>query len=374
MRKVVKKLFYLIIGLFPKNNKKIVLESHPDFSDSAKVLYDYLIKKGKRKYKFIWLVDNPKKYNKLKLKNTKFINVYKPLSLKYIYHIITSKYLMFGNREIRWVDLKKQIVISLTHGIPIKSCKGKFPKEKTFNYLLATSKKTIPIIAGEYCAPIEKCFVADLPRNDLLFEKNDKVEELIKEYHKVIVWLPTYRKHKSANIIDSNKQTPIPLLSESELEKLNQKLSKNNDIMILKFHPAEDVSKFKNIGYTNIKILTQEEFNKLDIHLYSLLAYTDILITDYSSVSLDYILLNRPIGYVLDDIEEYKDNRGFCIENIDDVIAGHKIKNSKELFTFIDEVSKDIDNYKEKRKKVLNFYHQYQNQNICEIIAKKFDL
>jgi len=310
----------------------------------------------------------------LKLKNTKFINVYKPVSLRYIYHIITSKYLMFGNREIRWVDLNKQIVISLTHGIPIKSCKGMFPKTETFNYLLATSKNVIPIIANEYCASEEKCFIADLPRNDLLFQNNNQVEELLKDYRKVIVWLPTYKKHKNANITDIDRDSLIPLLNEEELNKLNKQLLKNNSLLILKFHPAEDVSKLKSQEYDNIRILTQEEFNKLDIHLYSLLAYTDALITDYSSVSLDYILLDRPIGYVLDDVKEYKDKRGFCVNNIEDVIAGCQIKSSRDLFAFIDEICKNIDNYKAKRTKVLDFYHDYKDKNICEIIAKKFDL
>lgn len=374
MRKIIKKLFYFIIGLFPKNNKKIVLESHPDFSDSSKVLYDYLQKNGKRKYKFIWLVDNPQKYKQLKLNNTKFININKPISLKYLYHVITSKYLMFCNREIRWIDLKKQIVISLTHGIPIKSCKGKFPKETTFNYLLATSEKEKTIIANEYCSPIEKCFVANLPRNDLLFEENHKVKTFLKDYQKVIVWLPTYRKHKNVDIIDSSKNNTIPLLSEKDLINLNKKLSQNKDILILKFHPAEDLSKFKSKEYSNIIIMSQEDLNKLNIHLYSLLAHTDALLTDYSSVSLDYILKDKPIGYVLDDINEYKNNRGFCIDDIEEVIAGQKIYTPRDLFNFIDDVSNGIDKYQTKRTKVKNYYHKYQKNNICKIIAEKFDL
>lgn len=372
MRNFIKKLFYFIIGIIPKNNKKIILESVPDFSDSSKVLYDYLKKNGKRKYKFIWLVDNPQKYDKLE--NTIFININKPASIKYLYHIVTSKYLMFCNREIRWIDLKKQVVISLTHGIPIKSCKGKFPKETTFNYLLATSEKEMPIIAGEYCAPIEKCFIADLPRNDLLFKKNKEVEKYLKGYRKVITWLPTYRKHKSAAIIDSNKKNIIPLLSEDDLIELNKKISKNNDILILKFHPAEDLTKFKFKQYSNIKIMSQADLNNLNIHLYSLLAYTDALLTDYSSVSLDYILKNKPIGYVLDDLDEYKTNRGFCIDDINKVIAGPKIKTKKELFKFIDDVSESKDNYQKDRDRVTNYYHKYKNNNICKIIADKFDL
>ena len=137
MRKIIKKIFYFVIGLIPKNKTKIVLESHPDFTDSAKALYDYLRTNGKRKYKYVWLVDNPKKHKKTK--DTIFININKPVSLKYIYHIATSKYLMFGNREIRWVDLKKQIVISLTHGLPFKKSRGLLPHDHTFNYLLSSS-------------------------------------------------------------------------------------------------------------------------------------------------------------------------------------------------------------------------------------------
>ena len=120
MRKIIKKLFYFMIGLLPKNKNKIVMESGPEFSDNAKALYDYLKKTRPNKYKYVWLVDNPDKYKKLNFKDTIFLDVNKPVSLKYILNIATSYYLFSGNREIRWVDLNKQKVINLTHGLPFK--------------------------------------------------------------------------------------------------------------------------------------------------------------------------------------------------------------------------------------------------------------
>lgn len=376
MRKVVKKIFYFIIGLFPKNKNKIVLESHPDFTDSAKAIYDYLQIYGKRKYKFIWLVDNPKKYNKLKLKNTKFINVYKPVSLRYIYHIITSKYLMFGNREIRWVDLNKQIVISLTHGLPFKKSRGLLPSEHTFNYLLSSSDKISPYMADEFIASVDKCIVTGLPRNDILFQKNKEVEELLHGYDKFIIWLPTYKKHKNVDIVDSKKYQDkvIPLFNESDLINLNTKLSKKNILLMLKFHPAQDLSSLKNIELSNIYLWKNEDLEKHNINLYSLLAYSDALITDYSSVGADYLLRDKPLAYVRDDMNEYEKNRGFCFEDIDKMSPGDKINTKEDFVSFIEDIIDNKDKYKRERKKILNFYHKYQNGTSCKVLIDYFNL
>ena len=62
MKNILKKILSFINGLIPKNKNKIVLESSPDFSDNAKAIYDYLLKKGKRDYTFVWSVYNYERY------------------------------------------------------------------------------------------------------------------------------------------------------------------------------------------------------------------------------------------------------------------------------------------------------------------------
>lgn len=376
MRKIIKKIFYFLIGLLPKNKNKIVLESHPDFTDCAKAMYDYLKINGKKKYKFVWLVDNPKKYNNLKLENTIFIDVNKPVSIKYLYHIATSKYLMFGNREIRWVDLNKQIVISLTHGLPFKKSKGLLPADHTFNYLLSSSDEISPYMADEFMTTKDKCIVTGLPRNDILFQKNKSVESLIKKYNKFIIWLPTYKKHKNVNITDSQKYKDkvIPLFTEEELSELNKELQKSNTLLILKFHPAQDLTTLKTIKLTNIYLWKNEDLEKNNINLYSLLAYSDALITDYSSVGADYLLTDKPLAYIRDDMDEYSEKRGFCFDNIDKMSPGHKITNKEDFIKFINDIIKEKDKYKEERKQIKDFYHKYQKGNSCKILSDYFNL
>lgn len=376
MRKLIKKIYYFFLGLIPKKNNKIVFESHPDLTDSSKALYDYLMSKPDKNYQFVWLVDQPERYAKLNFPNTKFINLNKPISLKYIYNVCSSKYVVFCNREVRWIDLKKQKVLNLTHGLPIKSCKGFFPKDHTFNYLLSTSDFMTPYLADEYLSDINKCFVCGLPRNDVLFQENAKVKNFISKYDHFILWLPTYKKHKSESIIDSKRyeNQVIPLFSVNGLNELNSILKDKNILLLLKFHPAQDLSAFEEISYSNLLFWKNEDLIANDLDLYSLLGYADALITDYSSVAYDFILRDKPIGFVQDDIDDYRDSRGFVFENMDEMCPGDKIKTEKQFIDFIENVTSGFDEYKMERKKIKNLLHTYQNGNYCEYITKMFDL
>ena len=62
----------------------------------------------------------------------------------------------------------------------------------------------------------------------------------------------------------------------------------------------------------------------------------DALISDYSGAAYDYLQLNRPIGYVLDDMDDYI--AGFVVEDIHTLIAGAEIYNFEQLESFITDV------------------------------------
>lgn len=374
MKQKIKHFIICLTSIIPKNKHKIIFESHSDLSDSSKVLYDYLMKKYPKKYKYVWMVENRERFKDDY--TTTYVDVNKGFSVKYIYHVLTSKYIFFTHRAIRWANLKKQIVVNLTHGMPLKASKGKLPNDNDFNYLLSTNTTISDIQADQHLANPKKSFICGMPRNDLLFRKNKDISALVKDYNKIIIWLPTFRKHKSVNMIDSKKykDRAIPLFNDEELNELNEKLKQENNLLILKFHPAQDLKNFKNKLFSNIKMMTNEDLDKMNIHLYSLLAYSDILLTDYSSVSVDYLLTNKPIGYIIDDLSDYQDNREFCFENFLDYCPGEKIHNSKEFYSFLEDINKGIDKYVKERKKVKDFYHLYQSDNGCETITKYFNL
>ena len=84
-------------------------------------------------------------------------------------------------------------------------------------------------------------------------------------YDKFIIWLPTYKKHKDVSELNykNNKET-VPLFKNSDLKELNKTLKENNTLLILKFHPAEDLSDFKDEEYSHLKLWKNEELIKRD--------------------------------------------------------------------------------------------------------------
>ncbi|MCX4363672.1 MAG: CDP-glycerol glycerophosphotransferase family protein, partial [Clostridia bacterium] len=123
-------------------------------------------------------------------------------------------------------------------------------------------------------------------------------------------------------------------------------------LFIIKPHPAQDNLEILNFSSSNIKIIKNMDLLNKKIMLYSLVGQSDILITDYSSIYFDYLLTQKPIGFVIDDIDSYGDRRGFVVENPEDYMAGEKIKNVEELQNFLDTILDGEDKWKEKRREI----------------------
>ena len=94
-----------------------------------------------------------------------------------------------------------------------------------------------------------------------------------------------------------------------------------------------------------------------------LMIYSDILITDYSSIFIDYLLLEKPIIFYTFDLREYEKLRGLVIDYDNDIhTPGPKINSLSEIFS--------IDNnfIKYDLSKSKHFFHKYVDGNSCERI------
>src|SRR5699024_7741099 len=119
------------------------------------------------------------------------------------------------------------------------------------------------------------------------------------------------------------------------VKKLNDYLYNNRVFMIIKIHQGSKFTKKELQSLSNILVIQDEDFISKKLQLYEILAQCDALITDYSSVYFDYLLLNRQIGFIIDDIEDYNKKNGFVFENPLDYMPGNKIKNLDQIFNFI---------------------------------------
>jgi CDP-glycerol glycerophosphotransferase (TagB/SpsB family) len=147
-------------------------------------------------------------------------------------------------------------------------------------------------------------------------------------------------------------------------EKLNIELKKKKSILLLKhhFYHEKNILFKKNFVKVNSNIFILSKFSAT----YNLLKISDCLITDYSSIYIDYLLLNKPIFFYCYDINKYQsENREIYFNYFKDIFTpGKKIRKkkdmSKNIIKFLNE-KKDI--YKYKRKKSKKFFNFYLDQN-----------
>ena len=107
-----------------------------------------------------------------------------------------------------------------------------------------------------------------------------------------------------------------------------------------------------------------------DIQINQLLGLADGLISDYSSAAVDYLLLDRPMGFTLEDVEEYGESRGFVFDNIRDWLPGAELVSFSDFCQFVREIGQGVDFTREKRQKLKKVMHDYSDDQSCRRITE----
>ena len=207
---------------------------------------------------------------------------------------------------------------------------------------------------------LRKMYVTGQPRLDVV-NISDGREKLIKlfgeeicKYKKLIFFAPSYRANMSchAGKIYSDNIFRLDDYEDTELEEL---LNNHNAAIIYKLHPIEQTA-FSGRTFTmssRCYELTDQMLMDNDIRYDEILNAFDMMISDYSSIAYDFLLLNRPIVYLLPDYEEYKNAKGFVFSNIDAYMPGEKAYGFKELLSAVNNAFNNPDRYEEARKNVI---------------------
>jgi CDP-glycerol glycerophosphotransferase (TagB/SpsB family) len=351
LKRIIAPLFNI---LTPLNNviakkKRIVLYSNLGFRDNVLSLANYLIEHHVTdQYECVFISN--KFYRNFKgIKNVKVTS-----PLLGIYYFLTSKYFFycFGKYPIK--PSAEQIVVNLGHGMPIKKIGNSEEKRKNidynyFNYVLSYSPYFDQIIMDSFGAEGKQIMHFGAPRNDELF-----VQEEINEEPRKVIWMPTYQEERTAQFL-------APFTDKQDLDELDAFLQARNCILYIKPHPLEKRT-FSKSDTTNIKIITDDIILQKYSSLYTCLAEMSGLITDYSSISIDYLLLNRPIAYIFSNEAVYRRERGFNFDDLDEITAGVTIKTIEDFNQFIDVVCRiQPDSFINKRKTLIGKFHKYRD-------------
>ncbi len=358
-----------------------------DYVDNARALFEYMLEAGYyHKYELIWLVKNPSEFSYImqKYENVRFLSFdwsvaeekeerdayYKALCLaKYIF--MTDAYGFCRNAR------EDQIRVQLWHGCGFKTRVNFVRCEKRYEYNIVISEVYKKIHEEIYGLRKDQVLVTGYPKNDWLFHTQKRMWRKFQfpDAEKYIFWLPTFRMAKTGlsalNEYDMEGQTGLPVIDTYEkLRKLDRLLWELHAVIILKLHPFQDRTKIGRLDMRRIVMLDHEQLLEKQLQINQILGCADALISDYSSAAVDYMLLDKPIGFTLDDMEEYENSRGFVFENIRDWLPGKEINSFKDFCGFVGEISRNIDSTREKRRELTDKMHLYRDERSCQRVVE----
>lgn len=269
---------------------------------------------------------------------------------------------------------KKRLIINLWHGVPLKkialldpnlkkAARIYFKKIFSENYtcILTTSHELIPLMARSFAVSEDKIKVWGQPRNDGLFQKNDCREILgqlfpdLPEYTKTVLYAPTFRDYGQVQLF------PFKDFDQKQLEAF---LDEKNMLLFIRTHVAEQGSAAPYLG-KRIRFLGNEQAEDVT----GILNIFDCLITDYSSIYIDYLLTDKPMIFLPYDRQQYLDGRGMNFD-YDDVTPGPKPETFND---FLDALSPKEDFWKSERTRVNRLFNEIQHPcaaDICNKILK----
>ena len=296
--------------------------------------------------KAIWISND--KAEVLKFRSLGY-SAFEKLSIKGLYHMLTAKvyFITHGIGDVnRWTCGNVKIV-SLWHGIPYKKIQFDDNKHKRQWYaqlLFPTSTKPfdLQVTSSPFVEEIFKRsfnvknnnFVeAMFPRNMILMKSPEEVKrflmmfgedkllsivDIISVHSKSFIYMPTFRDSRRDFIKEA----------DFDFDKMQSVLEKEDILFMIKLHPETNSNLIKKVvHYPNILIIPN------DVDVYPLLPFTTGLITDYSSIYFDYILMNgkRVIFYTFDYKKYQSEDRDFNFD--DSYMKGEYCYNFNQLMS-----------------------------------------
>ena len=388
LQKIVKILYINYIKTFSSINKRLLIfKSTPDFADNARALVEYMICNGyDADYDIHFVVEDIKKSNELyghfplkflSCSPSYWNNSFRNLRLMYTANYILCTHGMVLNKSN---GRRGQHFIRLWHGCGYKD-KTIYDGdgERIFDLALVPGKLFIKTKSSFWNVNPQRILAKGYPRYDWLKTKDRGTAQMVNQIknesqNKIIIWMPTFRNDKNGKYNETCNITNFPLVyNNNHWNALDDYCRVNNVILVVKLHPFQRDYDIPFTGFSNIKEICDNDFENYGVTLYQFLAYTDGLISDYSSVAIDYLLVNRPIAFTLDDFDLYKNSRGFIFDNPREYMPGHHLYSFDDLKGFIRDVSNGIDTFQDSRKEMMSIAI-YQSDCYCKDILDAIGL
>jgi len=354
---MLRSLLILVHRLVPKWNHA-VLWGWPDHEDSVIALEQALQDAGVRRV--VILMSDPASPPPWQA-GPKTRRVRKN-SVAGLLWFLTAKHVFFTHPCFTRNFPPDVVAVNVWHGMPVKKIGWMIENDPgtCCSHTLATSPFWAEIMERAM-RPGGKILPLGLPRNDrLLSERAEVLEKLgLPAERRLLVWLPTYRQSaRGLPRTDGIAAGNVFEMPDVDPDALNAFLASRNAVMIVKPHPMAAFDGTQT--WSHLWLIDEAWLRARRLSLYELLGATDALVSDISSVVIDYLLLDRPVIHAFADRAQYAASRGFTVEPIEDWFAGPVAGNARELFEALDVVLSGNDPAVARRHQLLVLSHSHR--------------
>lgn len=305
-------------------SRQVLFASIPDFADNAFAMYRHLIT-SRDGLDLVWLVRDEiaarrveDHFGRVNTGPRNSISVHRwDRAISYLAYLRSA--LTFHTHGVFNFSAltDDRTVVSLWHGMPLKSI-GALDSSTLWrgdvhgDVHVASSQFFRSVIAEAFEVSPRSVVVSGLPRSDVLkgFAPVDHDPEAVRSAvevpsgHRLLLWLPTHRVDGGAADRSTFLEDVAPVLLEALLEECE----KHRCRLVVKLHPYDRLND-SPAGWLEahpaVRLLTADAWERGGIQLYDLVAASDGLLTDVSSVLVDYLHMRRPIGVIGLDEETY---------------------------------------------------------------------
>lgn len=360
----LRRFVYVLSGLSIRSNKIWVFgNAFRSFSENARYFYIYCVENHNNSTKYIWVAGSREEYTQCK---TLGVDVIYKKSLKGIYYCLRAKVYIFASHvnDISYSLSRGVYKVNLWHGISLKKVEfdiNKGPLAPIFDQTNSINKYLHP---SNYLRPNLFLSPGNFPTNYTFRSafriNNDRIVEgmypkQLDLIHRVVdniypgkivfFYAPTWRDG-GYNFFD---------FAGIDFSKLHTTLINCNAVLIIKLHAITKI----NLGVLPSTVILAD--NQVEIN--ALLKRSDCLISDYSSIFFDYLVLDKPILFFPFDKDRYLKDRELYFE-YEKYLPGCICNDFDSLIdAMIKIVDTKGDDYKTDRKKIKGLFLSNEDGN-----------
>ncbi|MDD3288434.1 MAG: CDP-glycerol glycerophosphotransferase family protein [Alphaproteobacteria bacterium] len=214
------------------------------------------------------------------------------------------------------------------------------------------------------------------PRNDVMLrevserdlinvdrEAFSKLESDAKSKKPIILYAPTFREDKAST-----------WFKDAQIDILAEHCHRKGYVFCINLHPFESES-----TETWKQRYPQVYFIEKQTDIYPLLKHVSVMITDYSSLVLDFLLCDRPIIFYRPDHDAYTNKSRSLVEGHEQFICGAEVAKIDDMILAVDEAitawqSPETDKFGDVRsaltKRLYDYKDSQASDRVGEVIMK----